>query len=138
MASNDFFELKNYFLLGNYQAAINYGSSISPANDAQKIERDTYLYRCYIARGDYDIVLSEIKNSAPDPLQAIRLLATYLQNENNRDIVLVTIRQWIADGVVGNNQTLQIVAATIFMNERSNEEAFRVLYQSPHLEWYEQ
>jgi tetratricopeptide (TPR) repeat protein len=134
MASSDLFELKNYFLLGNYQAAINFGSSISPSSEAQKLERDTYLYRCYIARGDYNIVLNEIKNSAPDSLQAIRLLATYLQNEGNKDIALVTIKQWISDGVVGNNQTLQLVAGTIFLNERNFEDAFRVLYQSPHLE----
>jgi len=134
MASSDLFDLKNFFLLGNYQAAINAGSSIVPANEAQKVERDTYLYRCYIARGDYNIVLNEVKNSAPDALQAIRLLASYLQSEDNRDIALVTIKQWISDGVVGNSQTLQLVAGTILFHERLYEEVFRVLFQSPHLE----
>jgi len=135
-SSSDLFELKNFFVLGNYQAAINEGNSIAASHlkESEKVERDVYIYRSYIAQGKYQIVLGEIKESAPTPLQAVRLLASYLLKEDNREISLVTLKEWMNDGVSANNPTLQLIAGQIYYNEGNYEEAMRCVYQANTLE----
>ncbi len=132
--------MKNNFFLGNYQAAINEGLAIQSSKitkDTDKIERDVYIYRSYIAQGKYQIVLDEIKDSPSlsTPLQAVKLLATYLSKKNS-DIVLVTLKEWMSDGVAANNPILQIVGATIYYYEGNYEAAMRCVFQSNTLEGY--
>jgi len=135
MADSDvLFELRNYFVLGNYQAAINEGNNTHPRNEKDKLEKDSYVYRSYIAQGNYKIVLDEIQNSAPPALQAIRLLATYLSSDNNKDVALVTIKQWLADGLATNNQIFQLVAGIIYFHEQNFEEAMKCLHQTNSVE----
>ena len=50
---------------GNYQQAINEASSLNRCPAALKDEKDEFLYRSYLALGQYDIVLSDVKESAP-------------------------------------------------------------------------
>jgi len=134
MSDDILFELRNYFLLGNYQAAINEGNHVNPRSDKDKLERDTYVYRSYIAQGNYRIVLDEVGDSAPPALQAVKLLATYLSSEDNKEIALVTVKQWLADGVAANNAILQVIAGIIYYHEQNYEEAMKVLHQSDSLE----
>jgi coatomer protein complex subunit epsilon len=133
-SSDILFELRNYFLLGNYQGAINEGNNITPRNERERTDRDIYVYRSYIAQGNYQIVLDEIDDSAPAALQAVKLLATYLSSENNRDIALVTMKQWMSDGIAAGNHILQLVAGTIYYHEQNYEEALKCLHQSNSLE----
>ena len=135
-SESDLFELRNYFILGNYQAAINEGSSLSAAlEENDRIERDVYIYRSYIGQGKYKLVIDEIKDSrAHNSLQAVKLLATYLGNENNREIALITLKEWMSDGVAANNPILQIVGATMYTSEGKYEEAMRCVYQANSLE----
>lgn len=56
-ASDDFFEVKNAFYLGNYQHCINEASKIR----GKSLEKDLYTYRSYIALKKYRIVLDEIR-----------------------------------------------------------------------------
>jgi len=132
------FDLKNNFFLGNYQGAINEGQAIqtSRLKDNERVERDTYVYRSYIAQGKYQIVLDEIKDSpsTPTPLQAVKLLAVYLAKEDRRDIALTTLKEWMADGVTANNPTLQVIAATVYFHEGNYETAMRCVHQSNSLE----
>ena len=44
------------------------------------MERDVFLYRSLIGQRKYGVVQSEIKSSAPAPLQALKLLAKYFQS----------------------------------------------------------
>lgn len=134
--SNDLFELKNLFLLGNYQAAINAGNSIpkDKLNANDQIEKNCYIFRSYIAQGNYKLVLQEIKDSSPPALQGVRLLASYLNSKDNAELVLTTLKQWIADGALNNNPTLQIMCASILYLEENYEEALRSVYQSSSVE----
>jgi len=130
------FDLKNNFFLGNYQGAINEGLAIqsSRLKDNDKVDRDIYMYRSYIAQGKYQIVLDEIKDSAPPALQAVKLLATFISKEEQRDIALVTLKEWLSDGVAANNPVLQIIAASIYFSDGNYEGAMRCVYQSNTLE----
>lgn len=137
-SSSDLFDLKNYFIIGNYQGAINEGTSLSSTSfnkESDKIDRDVYLYRSYIAQGKYNFVLSDIpeSNSTPIALQAVKLLANFMANPNSRDIVVSALKSWLNDGA-GINPTVQLVAATIFYHQGNYEEALRCVYQSNSLE----
>lgn len=57
---DDLFTLRNHFWLGSYQLAIAEGSGLGRLSDALRIERDEFIYRSYIALGQYSIVLGEV------------------------------------------------------------------------------
>lgn len=129
------FELRNLFLIGNYQAAINEGLTLDHLPDAYKVERDVIIYRSYIAKGDYNIVLEEIKDSNPNAaLVAVKALASYLSSERNKDIVLTTIKSWPSDPRMVNNDVVQLVSGLISFYEENYDEVFRALHQSRSLE----
>lgn len=129
------FELRNLFLIGNYQAAINEGLTLDHLPEAYQVERDVIIYRSYIAKGDYNIVLEEIKDSNPNAaLVAVKALASYLSSERNKDIVLTTIKSWPSDPRMVNNDVVQLVSGLISFYEENYDEVFRALHQSRSLE----
>jgi coatomer protein complex subunit epsilon len=131
------FELRNLFLIGNYQAAINEGLTLDHLVDAHKVERDVLIYRSYIAKGDYNIVLEEIKDSNPNAgLVAVKALASYLSSERNKDIVLTTVKSWPTDARMVNNEIVQLVSGLIYFYEEDYDEVFRALHQSRTLEGF--
>jgi coatomer protein complex subunit epsilon len=74
MADTDIlFDVRNNFLLGNYQGCINEANNVKPRSDRDKVERDAYVYRSYIAQGNYQIVLDEVEANAHPSLQAIKV-----------------------------------------------------------------
>jgi coatomer protein complex subunit epsilon len=131
------FELRNLFLIGNYQSAINEGLTLDHLPEAHKVDRDVIIYRAYIAKGDYNLVLEEIKDSSPHAgLVAVKALASYLSSERNKDIVLTTIKSWPSDPRMVNNDTVQLVSGLIAFYEENYDEVFRTLHQSTSLEGY--
>mmetsp|Transcript_10519 Transcript_10519/g.27327 ORF Transcript_10519/g.27327 Transcript_10519/m.27327 type:complete len:295 (-) Transcript_10519:2-886(-) len=132
---DDLFSVKNEFFLGNYQGAINEAQSsdlvLGPADEK---ERDIIVYRCYIELGQSDVVQSEINDSHPTALQAVKLLSTYKTNKGMAEMVLVTVKQWLEDAETCNNPTLQLVSGLIFMEEGEYEEAAKALHAGTTLE----
>lgn len=57
---DDLFTLRNHFWLGSYQLAIAEGSGLGRLSDSLRIERDEFIYRSYVALGQYSIVLDEV------------------------------------------------------------------------------
>jgi len=135
MADN-LFELRTLFQLGNYQGAINAGNKAKVHTDRERVDRDVFVYRSYIAQGNYGMVLEEIGASPSSPdLQAIRLLATYLSGpEKARDATLAAINHWLTDINFATNSTVQVVIGTVHIQEQDYESALRVLKQSGTLE----
>lgn len=79
------FEVRSAFYLGNYQQCINEAQKLKLTNDEAKIQRDTFLYRAYIAQKKFGVPLDEISATAPPALKGVRLFAEYLNsNENKR------------------------------------------------------
>jgi len=131
--TDELFELKNNFYLGSYQAGINEARSISPSAEKVALERDCFVYRSLIALGNYNLVLDEIKDSAPTELQAVKLLASYMRGDD-RDLSLETLKQWLTDDNSANNPMLKLIAGIIYCAERNYDDALRVLHQSNILE----
>lgn len=61
---DDLFTLRNHFWLGSYQLAIAEGSGLGRLPDNLRVERDEFIYRSYLALGQYSIVLGEVRASA--------------------------------------------------------------------------
>eukprot|EP01132_Coremiostelium_polycephalum_P007562 gene7562-9297_t len=138
MSDDILYEARNFFYLGNYQAAINEINKKSRLIKDKGVvsDSDYYLYRSYIAQGNYDLVLSEIKATVDSPiLQGLKLYASYLSNpDSNSEITQLTIQSWISDGLVQYNYHLQIIIASIFCHQQNYEEALRILDKSDFIE----
>eukprot|EP01119_Soliformovum_irregulare_P014120 TRINITY_DN3834_c0_g1_i1.p1 TRINITY_DN3834_c0_g1~~TRINITY_DN3834_c0_g1_i1.p1 ORF type:complete len:306 (-),score=108.99 TRINITY_DN3834_c0_g1_i1:46-834(-) len=94
------------------------------------MERNVLTYRSYIAQGNYKIVLDEIKDDKGIPqLQAIKLLARYF-TESDKEAIVQSVKDLMKDGVVANDSTVQIIAATIYYNEGLYEEALRCVFNN--------
>ncbi|KAM7524783.1 hypothetical protein LguiA_014685 [Lonicera macranthoides] len=125
MAAPDLlFGLRNNFYLGAYQAAIN-NSELRNLSEEDSVERDTIVYRSYIALGSYQLVINEIDSSAASPLQAVKLLALYLSSPDNKETTISSLKGWLGDPAVGNNPILRLVAGIIFMHEKDYHEALK-------------
>jgi len=126
------FELRNLFLVGNYQAAINEGESNPNLPERLAQERDVLVYRAHIAKGDPKVPLEEIKNSASNNLQAVRCLAAYMSGQH--DIALASVRDWLSDPSIAKEETVQLMAATIFLLEGDYDEVMRTLQHTNSME----
>ncbi|CAA6664541.1 unnamed protein product [Spirodela intermedia] len=86
MASPDhLFALRNNFYLGAYQAAISSAEQLRSLSPEEADERDSLVYRAYIAQGSYQLAIQDISDSASTSLQAVKFLARYLDPTENKD-----------------------------------------------------
>jgi len=136
---DELFEVRNNFYLGNYAIAIQEANTLSDqflTSEVNKIERDTFLYRSYIAQRNYKIVLDEIDpHKSPLALQAVRILALYLSNPSeNREIVLDSLKTWMGESTSANNPTLLLIFGTVLSLEQKIEEAMKAVHLSHSLE----
>ncbi|RWR72112.1 coatomer subunit epsilon-1-like protein isoform X1 [Cinnamomum micranthum f. kanehirae] len=118
------FGLRNNFYLGAYQAAIN-NSDVPNLSQEDAIERDSLVYRSYIALRSFQLVINEIDSSAPTPLQAVKLLAIYLSGPENKESAISNLREWLSDAAIGNNPVLRLIAGIIYMHEQDYNEALK-------------
>ncbi|XP_010927006.1 coatomer subunit epsilon-1 [Elaeis guineensis] len=116
------FSLRNSFYLGAYQDAIN-KSDIPNLSPDDAVERDSLVYRSYIALGSYQLVISEIDSSAPTALQAVKLLALYLAGD--KESAIVSLQEWLHDAAIGNNPVLRLIAGIIYMHEQNYNEVLK-------------
>jgi coatomer subunit epsilon len=49
------FAVRNNFYLGAFQHAISEASDLESLDDADKLERDIFVYRSYIELGSYEV-----------------------------------------------------------------------------------
>lgn len=130
---DELFEVRNYFYIGNYQQCINEAQKLrKPSSPEIAIQRDIYTYRSYMAQNKFLVVLDEIHGAAPPEIVPLKLLAEYLSGKSKKEAVVAQVDQQISANA--NNETLILVAATIYSNENNYEAAYRVLHASESLE----
>lgn len=71
---DELFTLRNHFWLGSYQLAIAEGSGLGRLPEKLRVERDEFIYRSYIALGQYSIVLGEVREMWPYVAHRYRVL----------------------------------------------------------------
>ncbi|XP_072938191.1 coatomer subunit epsilon [Epargyreus clarus] len=124
---DELFDVKNAFYIGNYQQAINEAQNVTPSSPQVAFQRDTYLYRSYIAQGNYRIVLQELKNADP-MLQPLKTLVDYLSPGANKPAIVADIDARVAKGTELSNTVFLIVASTIYYHEENYEAALKILH----------
>eukprot|EP01135_Chromosphaera_perkinsii_P010812 Nk52_evm7s2241 gene=Nk52_evmTU7s2241 len=135
MSDAELFPVRNNFFIGNYQQCITESQRLDPSSEDAALERDIYMYRAYIAQKKYNTVKSEITARSPTALQAVRVLALYMQNPKGQGPEAIkTIEDWLVDEVLGTNDTIKLVAGTIYLNENNFDDAMRALHGTNNLE----
>lgn len=79
--SEELFELRNYFYLGNYANALTEGETVHLDDRAAQIERDVILRRIAMEQGKYGDVIGAIDADSSDTLpvhKALRHLCQYI------------------------------------------------------------
>jgi coatomer protein complex subunit epsilon len=136
MDPDELYTLRNLFWLGNYQLAINEGNGLHriPANLVT--EKEEFIYRSYLAMGQYDMILSEIRDSATTPVshRALKLLATFITEPSSRETVKFQMEEWLGDSSVSNNTSLRLIAAMMYMHDDNWKEAMKNVCQEKNLE----
>mmetsp|Transcript_13068 Transcript_13068/g.32278 ORF Transcript_13068/g.32278 Transcript_13068/m.32278 type:complete len:295 (+) Transcript_13068:39-923(+) len=136
MASDELFELRNYFVLGNYSAAITEGTSIRVEDEGLRIEKDAILARIAIAMGEPDKVIASVsEEDSPIAMQAVRLLALHSKDPAaNIDMVKAALTAWMEDPVSSSNPTLLLVAALVYAGEGDYDAALKAAHKGATLE----
>jgi len=135
VAVDELLPLQNLFHLGSYQQVINeITSTPPPTNEATKLERQLLLYRSYLSQKKYNLVISEIPDTASVDLRAVKLLATFLNGNRKDDSLIDNMRNLLKE--VGGGPGLQIIAATFFFHLELYEDALKCVVQFPKsIEW---
>lgn len=134
MSVDRLFDVKNAFFLGHYQQCILEAQKLITKVEEEKLAKDIYTYRSYIAQGKASVVLSEIPERTASPsLKSVRRLAEY-QNPANRQRIANQVQSEVADGTAPTDDASCIVAALILNNENNPEDAMRILSKSDCLE----
>ncbi|KPJ14457.1 Coatomer subunit epsilon [Papilio machaon] len=130
---DELFDVKNAFYIGNYQQAINEAQNLNPSSPLAAFQRDAFLYRSYIAQGNFRIVMQELKTADP-MLQPLKTLVDYLSPGANKPVIVADIDARVAKGTELINDIFLLVAATIYYHEDNYEAALKILHGSESLE----
>lgn len=128
------FSIKNYFFLGSYQSCIGEALKFSTKSEDEKLVKDIFLYRSYIAQGQAFIPLKEIPSTTKSTeLAAVRRFAEFRSNEAARTKILNQVLEDVSSKAI-QDETSAVLAAAI-LNESSNPEAaFRTVSKFEGLE----
>ncbi|KAH7728034.1 coatomer protein complex [Aphelenchoides avenae] len=121
------FDVRNNYYLGAFQQCVNDAQNAKVKDESDKIARDVYLYRAYIALKKPNIPLSEIDpSSAPSALKAVRRLADYVANASKRSKIVQEVDAELQSGAqLGEVECL--MNALILLHEDNVDDALRVL-----------
>lgn len=92
-------------------------------------EKEEFVYRSYIALGQYSIILSEIREtpSTPIALRAVKLLANFFADPASRPAANFQLEEWLKDPALFLNPSLRLIAAIVNLHEDNSKEALRNL-----------
>lgn len=130
--ATDLYNIENSLYLGNYAQVVSEGASLKLSDPKDKERRDSLILRAYIGMGQFDLVLSEVKQNSSSVLQSIRVLATYLSDASSREKCIETIHSWMNDGMT--DATTISVATLLFLHEADLDQALKCLNSCPALD----
>ncbi|CAG0879474.1 unnamed protein product [Cyprideis torosa] len=130
--TDNLFDVKNNYYLGHYQACIN--QAMKAKVDDDRLEKDIFMYRAYIAQRKYAVVLDEIHGASPADLQSVKMLAEFLSKPNKRVEITNRLDEEITKNLNTEKYLPAIMAAYIYYLDENFEAALRVLHPFEALE----
>jgi coatomer protein complex subunit epsilon len=129
--ASELFLVRNNLYLGNYSQCISMASEIKLAEQHHN-ERDILLYRANIGLGQYEYVLSEIKDDKKTSvgLRSVRILAEYFVKKE------LSFDSYLVDPIFSADATFLTVIASIYIQEGNYTEAIKYLKDPSTLEHY--
>ncbi|KAF7634356.1 Histone acetyltransferase [Meloidogyne graminicola] len=121
------FDVRNNYYLGAYQQCINEAQVVKCNSEEDMLKKDIFLYRAYIALKKSSIPLNEIDSSSGLELLALRRLAEYFNNVENRATIVRDITDELELVDTEGNEHVNLFNATILLNEDDAENALRSL-----------
>lgn len=129
--AEDLFDVHTNYLLGSYSAALREAEKISSSST----EKAVLVYRSYIGLADYNTVIEELADAEAPELQAVRVLAQYMDAAEQEKAVaphVADMEKLVQEK--GFSQTVLVVAATLYAQEGDREQCIRIANQSESLE----
>lgn len=118
--ADELFGLRNSVYLGAYQQAISDALTVNAMSDSLRQERDFFMYRAFVEQGQYRVVLDEVNTSSPISVQAVKLLAMYLDGgRQQKDAVVAQMKEWLTEPSNASNWQLLFIAGTLFLHEQA-------------------
>lgn len=125
MESDSLRSVRNSFYLGLYNEVAEEVAAIDAGNKEAKAWGDVFLARSQLALNPAAFQPSP---NAPTAIQAVKQLATYLQTEDDhKDMILDTLKDWLATPDLQADLTLQIIAAHIYILHGNLKEALALV-----------
>lgn len=75
---DELYTLRNLFWLGNFQLAIGEATGMKKCPSNLVTEKSEYMYRSYLALGQYDVVTSEINDNSALSLRGVKVCSFLL------------------------------------------------------------
>eukprot|EP00177_Eucheuma_denticulatum_P003058 GFKZ01005508.1.p1 GENE.GFKZ01005508.1~~GFKZ01005508.1.p1 ORF type:complete len:294 (-),score=52.03 GFKZ01005508.1:227-1108(-) len=123
--SDELFELRNYFYLGNFSAATTEGETVSVDDPKLRIERDIILKRLELAKGNYDQVIQSIPDDAAPTLLAVRLLAQLIKDPSIAAAAPDQLSTWTSDELAQTSPCFLLMCAIIYARLGDFDNALR-------------
>eukprot|EP01094_Clydonella_sp_ATCC50884_P009348 TRINITY_DN1886_c0_g1_i1.p2 TRINITY_DN1886_c0_g1~~TRINITY_DN1886_c0_g1_i1.p2 ORF type:complete len:311 (-),score=127.34 TRINITY_DN1886_c0_g1_i1:1039-1902(-) len=128
---DDLFDVHTNYLLGSYSAAL----SEAEKSKSTSVEKSFLVYRSYIGLADYNTVIVELADAEEPELQAVRVLAQYLNAAEQEQPVAQHVAEM--EKLVqekGFSQGVLVVGATLYALEGDRDQCVRIAHQSESLE----
>ncbi|CAI5743788.1 unnamed protein product [Peronospora destructor] len=133
---DELFTLKNQLWVGNYQNVLSEGATLNHFGEALTNERDVYVYRAHLALGNFSLVLQSIPDTGNTPiaLSAVKLWATYLSGQGDKEMIDLTLKEWLIDPMSAENAHLLLIAGQIYTRNGKLSDALSALTRGGSLE----
>jgi tetratricopeptide (TPR) repeat protein len=125
------FQIRNHFLIGNYQAAVNEAMRMPPS-----LDRDVILYRCYVAQDPVSAV-GEMRSAQSQPeLAVLRDVARYFAAADvpTRARVGEEVAAHLERPEAAGRPVIPLLVAAVLVAEGRLDVALRALHGCPLLE----
>ena len=132
--SDELFELRNYFYLGNIAAAQTEGETVSIDDEKSRIERDVILKRLDLARGKYDVVISTIGDDSPPAMQVVKMIAQFISEPASKDQIIASLKSLGDDEVSASSPCFLLMCSILYAHLGDYDNALRTANRVKSLE----
>lgn len=128
--------VRSCYYLGLMDRAMQEAEDASATAADAETERmaDVFYHRALLETSAAK-VFQKVGKNANTALQAVKLQATYrAASADNKELVFGTLAEWLSDPDVSKDETLQVLAAQIYLQEQEYKQALKLVVNSQNLE----